>query len=230
MNFAAAGTVLLALLCGCDRAMTAATTATSSESTRFLALGDSYTIGEAVPEADRWPNQLARMLRDRGGPSIDQVQIIATTGWTTDELSAAIEKEGPRGPYQLVSLLIGVNNQYRGRPVEAFRPEFAALLKRAIGFAGGDAGRVFVVSIPDWGVMPFAEGRDRGQIAREIDAYNAACRAEAAAAGVRFIDVTAISRRATTQPGLAAADGLHPSGEQYRLWAEAIAKALPGHD
>jgi lysophospholipase L1-like esterase len=220
--------VLLLVLCGFERAMNEP--GTNAATSRFLALGDSYTIGEAVPEADRWPNQLARMLPDRGGPKFDRVQIIATTGWTTDELSAAIDRESPRGPYQLVSLLIGVNNQYRGRSVEQFAPEFAALLKRAIGFAGGDAGRVRVVSIPDWGVMPFAKDRDRAQIAREIDAYNAACRTAAAAAGVRFIDVTGISRRATTQPSLIAADGLHPSGEQYRLWAEAVAKSLSDND
>jgi lysophospholipase L1-like esterase len=126
----------------------------------------------------------------------------------------------------MVSLLIGVNNQYRGRSAESFRPEFVALLKRAIGFAGGDLKRVFVVSIPDWGIMPFAEGRNRAQIAREIDSFNSVCREEAARAGVQFIDITPISRGATTQPGLAASDGLHPSGMQYKLWAERIAAAL----
>lgn len=188
---------------------------------RFLALGDSYTIGESVEPAQRWPMQLAGALRD-SGVKIDDPQIIATTGWTTDELNAAIDKTNPRGPFDLVTLLIGVNNQYRGRDVENFRKEFAALLDRAIGFAGGKPARVIVVSIPDWGVMPFAEGRDRATIAREIDAYNAVCRAEADKRKAAFIDITPISRQATTGPSLGAPDGLHPSGEQYQLWTSQI--------
>lgn len=191
----------------------------------LLALGDSYTIGEAVDENLRWPNQLAELLRKRG-VAIEDVQFIATTGWTTDELNAAIDDAKPTGPYAMVSLLIGVNNQYRSRAVETFRPEFAALLKRAIGFAGGDAKKVFVVSIPDWGVMPFAKDRDAAQIAKEIDAYNAVCREESAKQNVKFIDITPISRTATTKSELIASDGLHPSGAQYTLWTEEIDKAL----
>lgn len=217
-------TMILACL-GCDPPVSP-TSATSPAVGRFLALGDSYTIGEGVPEADRWPNQLARMLRARGVADLREVQIIATTGWTTDELSAAIDQRDPRPPFQLVSLLIGVNNQYRGRSVESFRPEFAALLRRAITFAGGDVRRVIVVSIPDWGVMPFAADRDRGAIAREIDNYNAACREVAQRAGVRFVNVTEISRQAGGDPAMSAEDGLHPSGEQYQLWTKHIADAL----
>jgi len=192
---------------------------------RYLALGDSYTIGESVQESQRWPNVLAERLRRRGA-NIGDVQIIATTGWTTDELSVGIDAAKPQGPFGMVSLLIGVNNQYRGRSVEAFRPEFVALLDRAIGFAGGDPKRVFVVSIPDWGVMPFAADRDRVKIASEIDAFNVVCRAESSSKDVKYIDVTPITRGAATQPSLIADDGLHPSAEQYRRWAEAIDAAL----
>ena len=185
---------------------------------RFLALGDSYTIGEGVRDAERWPVQLAAMLRERG-VSVANPEIIARTGWTTDELSAAIDARKPQGPYALVSLLIGVNNQYRGRGAEEYRAEFAALLQRAVGFAGGDASRVIVLSIPDWGVTIFAEGRDRARIAAEIDVYNAINREETARAGARYVDVTAQSRAAGADPSFLADDGLHPSGRSYTEWA-----------
>jgi lysophospholipase L1-like esterase len=175
----------------------------------YLALGDSYTIGEGVAPADRWPVRLAAALR------IAPPQIIAKTGWTTDELSAAIDAAAPKGPFDLVTLLIGVNNQYRGRDVANYHDEFQLLLKRSVSFAGGKAQHVIVVSIPDWGVMPFAEGRDRLRIGREIDAFNAVNRAEAAKQGARYADITPVSRR---HPELHASDGLHPSGEMYALW------------
>lgn len=181
---------------------------------RYLALGDSYTIGESVAPAERFPHQLAREL------GITEPQIIAKTGWTTDELNAAIDAAEPRGPFELVTLLIGVNNQYRNRDVEQYRTEFAALLRRAVGFAGGDPRRVIVVSIPDWGVTPFAEGRDRAAIAAAIDAYNAVNREETARAGSRYVDITATSRR--PDASLVAADGLHPSGAQYAEWTRMI--------
>lgn len=186
----------------------------AQKTTRYLALGDSYTIGESVPESERFPNQLAREL------GIPAPQIVAKTGWTTDELNAAIDAANPQGPFDLVTLLIGVNNQYRGRDAEQYRGEFAALLQRAIGFAGGDAKKVIVVSIPDWGVTPFAEGRDRARVAREIDLYNAVAREEAARAGVTYVDITPISRRG--DPALVAGDKLHPSAKQYAEWVRAI--------
>lgn len=186
---------------------------------RFLALGDSYTIGEAVAPAERWPVQLAARLRERGQPIADP-QIIARTGWTTDELDAAIDAAEPQGPYQLVALLIGVNNQYRGRPAGEYRDQFRALLARAIGFAGGRPEHVLVLAIPDWGVTPFAEGRDRARIAAELDAFNAINRAEAAQAGARYVDTTAVSRMAAGDATLTAGDGLHPSGRLYAAWAE----------
>jgi lysophospholipase L1-like esterase len=188
-------------------------------SARFLALGDSYTIGEGVDAADRWPQQLVGKLQ-ADGFDVGDPEIVATTGWTTDELAAGIDAAAPAGPFEMVSLLIGVNNQYRGRPVIGYRREFAALLRRAVGFAGGDPARVFAVSIPDWGVTPFAQGRDREAIGREIDAFNAENLDEARAAGVAYVDVTAVSREAALDASLVAGDGLHPSGALYRLWAE----------
>ena len=181
---------------------------------RYLALGDSYTIGESVAPAERFPNQLAAAM------SLGEPMIIAKTGWTTDELNAAIDAADPKGPFDLVTLLIGVNNQYRGRDAEQYRGEFAALLRRAIGFAGGDAKKVVVISIPDWGVTPFAEGRDRLKIATEIDVYNAINREETARKGARYVDITPISRR--NDPSLVAGDGLHPSATQYAEWVKAI--------
>jgi lysophospholipase L1-like esterase len=188
---------------------------------RVLALGDSYTIGESVAPDERWPVQLVAALRARG-LTVDDAQIVAKTGWTTDELNAAIDSANPQGPFDLVTLLIGVNNQYRGRDAEQYRGEFAALLKRAIAFAGGDARRVIVVSIPDWGVTPFAEGRDRAAIAAAIDRFNAINREETQRAGSRYVDITPGSRRAATDRSLVAGDGLHPSGAMYGEWTSAI--------
>jgi lysophospholipase L1-like esterase len=187
-------------------------------SSHVLALGDSYTIGESVTVVDRWPNQLMRSLESKG-IYVASPEIIAKTGWTTDELSSAIDAAKPKGPYSLVTLLIGVNNQYRGRDPEQYRKEFAALLQRAIGFAGGDAKRVVVVSIPDWGVTPFAEGRDRAKIAAEIDHFNAINAEETKRAGAKYADITPVSRK---NPTLVAPDGLHPSAAMYAQWVTII--------
>ena len=201
-------------------------------SPRFLALGDSYTIGESVAEADRWPNQLALQLRKNG---IDTAypEIVAKTGWTTDELSSAIDAAKPHGPYALVTLLIGVNNQYRGRDAEQYRKEFVALVQRAIAFAGNDPKRVLVVSIPDWGVTPFAASRDRTKIGAEIDHFNAINAAETKRAGARYADITPVSRHANTDATLVAPDGLHPSAKMYAEWVSIILPqaeaALKGH-
>ena len=195
----------------------------------YLALGDSYTIGESVEKAEKWPVQLAEGLRAEGLAVSDPL-IIARTGWTTDELAAGIEEAVVEGSYDLVSLLIGVNNQYRGRELEEYRVQFVDLLHQAIAFAGGDPGRVLVLSIPDWGVMPFAEGRDRARIATEIDAFNLAARDESEAAGAVYVDITEISREATTDATLVAGDGLHPSAAMYARWVEEaleVVRALP---
>jgi lysophospholipase L1-like esterase len=196
-----------------------ADTSNGSAPVTFLALGDSYTIGESVPEAERWPVQLAERLRERG-VNVDSVQIIARTGWTTDELAAGIAERSPEGPFDLVSLLIGVNNQYRGRAADEYRTQFRERLDHAVGFAGGRADRVIVLSIPDWGVMPFAVDRDRSRIASEIDRFNAINREETERAGARYVDVTPVSREAAGDSSLVAGDGLHPSGAQYARWAE----------
>jgi lysophospholipase L1-like esterase len=190
---------------------------------RYLALGDSYTIGEAVPAACRWPAQLVRRLRARG-VAIDHPQVVAVTGWTTDELSAGMDAATLTPPYDLVTLLIGVNNQYRGRSAGEYRHQFASLLRRAVGLAGGHADHVVGVSIPDWGVTRFAreQGRDGARIAHALDVYNAIARDEAGRAGARWVDITPISRR---HPELLAEDGLHPSAAQYALWTEAILPA-----
>ena len=186
---------------------------------RFLALGDSYTVGEGVDARDAWPAQLARSLRARGVQVADP-ETVATTGWTTDELATRIRKAPPRGPYALVTLLIGVNDQYRGRSTDEYRVQFQDLLAQAIRFAGGEPRHVIVVSIPDWGVMPFAEGRDRAKIGRAIDAFNAIGRDEAARIGAVFADITPVSRE--THADWAASDGLHPSGVQYARWVEVV--------
>ncbi len=185
----------------------------------YLALGDSYTIGQGVPEKDRYPVQLLDSLK-KANVNLAKLQIVARTGWTTDELSAAMHGISFDDSYSMVTLLIGVNNQYRGWSPESYRPEFVALLQRAIKLAGGSAQRVVVLSIPDWGVTPFAQGRDRAKIAAEIDAYNKINKEESEAAGVAWIDVTTISREALARPELIASDNLHPSGLMYKYWME----------
>jgi lysophospholipase L1-like esterase len=193
---------------------------------RFLALGDSYTIGESVAEDQRWPVQLAKRLREAGFDVADP-EIIAQTGWRTDDLDRAISTANTAGPFALVSLLIGVNNQYQGRTAQAYEPEFAALLQRAIGFAGGDASRVIVLSIPDWGATPYGRSSDPASVARQIDAFNAINRASSEKAGARYIDVTPVSRLAPQQPDLVAGDGLHPSEKMYAEWVKlALPQAL----
>lgn len=191
---------------------------------RYLALGDSYSIGEGVAEEGRWPLQLAAALREQG-LAVSAPEILATTGWTTDELASATHRHRFSPPYDLVSLLIGVNNQYRGRDLDNFRDEFGALLDHAIQLAGSRADRVIVVSIPDWGTTTFAarSGRDLEAVAREIDAFNRVKQEEAVARGVAFVDITGISRFAGDAEGMLAEDGLHPSAAQYARWTAAIA-------
>lgn len=184
----------------------------------FLALGDSYTIGESVDEMGRWPSQLASRL------GLDTPEILARTGWTTDELAAAIDAHSFRPPYALVTLQIGVNNQYRGRDPANYRAEFTQLLRRAIEFADGEPQHVVVVSIPDWSVTPFARasGRDLCAIAHAIDAYNAVNADVARTLHVHYADVTAISRDRGDAPDMLVSDGLHPSAAMYTRWLDAI--------
>ena len=194
---------------------------------RYLALGDSYTIGESVDPADRWPVQLAERLKDTG-IIIDEPVIIARTGWTTGELSSAIDESGIKEVFDLVTLLIGVNNQYRGYDTASYRSDLIRLIERAVGFAGGDITKVILVSIPDWGVMPFAEGRDRDKIAAEINTFNDIMRTEAESVGVSFINITPVSRTAAVDPEMAAVDGLHPSGKMYSKWVDLVLPVARG--
>ena len=192
----------------------------------YLALGDSYTIGEMVAPPDNFPGQVYSIMQN-DKINLQASRIIARTGWTTDELETGIinanNADPLRSSYDFVSLLIGVNNQYRGRSVENYKPEFEELLKKAIRYAGDRADRVVVLSIPDWGVTPFANGRDRAQIAREIDAYNRANKEITLRYNVHYIDITPWTREAATDNSLLASDGLHPSGKEYKRWAERIA-------
>ncbi len=192
----------------------------------FLQLGDSYTIGEGVDEDDRWGHQLVRALRNEG-VAIALPHIVATTGWTTGELQSRLDALEPLGEtWDLVSLLIGVNNQYRALSLQDYVAEFERLLARAILYARGDVDRVFVLSIPDWGVTPFAreQKRDPQQVGEEIDQFNAAAREVCDAFAVRFVDITPASRRFGGEVDMLVADALHPSGAMYALWA---AEALP---
>ena len=184
---------------------------------KYLALGDSYTIGQSVDKSMRYPVQIANSL-ERRGYYIEDPTIIAVTGWTTSDLKAGIKAANPQGPYGLVSLLIGVNNQYRGMDISIYRKEFGELIDQSINFAGNDTGRVIVLSIPDWGVTPFASGMDREKIAREIDQYNAINKEITLSKGIVWIDVTGISRLAENDAALIAGDGLHPSGKMYTEW------------
>ena len=192
----------------------------------FLALGDSYTIGEGAPNAERWPMQLVARLRETG-VTVDDPEIVARTGWTTDELAAAMDASTFTPPYSLVTLLVGVNNQYRGRDLANYRVEFEATLQRAITLAGDKPSHVIVVSIPDWGVTRFghASGRDIAKIAAELDAYNAANAQIAKMLHCGYVDVTAVSREGGDAPEMLMADGLHPSAAMYEKWVDRIEPA-----
>lgn len=191
---------------------------------RFLALGDSYTIGEAVDAAQRWPEQWARLANAQGAAIEQPVTVIAQTGWTTDELMQGIRDAHLPGKWDLVSLLIGVNNQYRGRSLENFSIEFRELAETACRLSRHGAGRVQVLSIPDWGQTPFGAGcgRDLGQVSREIDAFNACAETVCASMGIATLDITGLTRCHNAESGMHADDGLHPSARMYELWAKAL--------
>ena len=187
----------------------------------YLALGDSYTIGESVSESERWPVQLVAKMTAKG-ISMATPKVIAKTGWRTDQLKAAIESDRELAEsYDMVSLLIGVNNQYQGKSAENFAPEFEELLQMAIKLAGDDALRVFVVSIPDYGKTPFGAAKEQ-QIEKELNAYNKVSKKNCRKYKVKYFDITPDSRRAKTDPELIASDGLHPSGKMYREWVASV--------
>jgi lysophospholipase L1-like esterase len=193
----------------------------------YLALGDSYTIGEGVPSAENFPSQLVSMIREKG-TRISDPQIIAKTGWTTDELMNAIKGATLLPKYDQVTLLVGVNNQYRGRSVDEYSLQFEILLLRAIQLAGGDNNHVTVVSIPDWGATPFAreKGKDRAKVTEEINAFNKENRDIAYRYKVKYVDITPGSREALIDPELLTDDKLHPSAKEYRRWANSILKVM----
>jgi lysophospholipase L1-like esterase len=193
----------------------------------LLCLGDSYTIGEAVDEQKRFPMQAVALLK-KEGLQFSTPEIIAKTGWTTDELAIAIKEKNLRKKFDFVTLLIGVNNQYRGRDAANYRKEFRDLLNTAIEFADGNANHVFVLSIPDWGVTPFGNKDLRGEktIGLEIEFFNAINKEETLKAKARYIDITPVSKEAKNKPALLAFDGLHPSGEMYQYWANLLAEDM----
>ncbi|OJW81693.1 MAG: hypothetical protein BGO69_14370 [Bacteroidetes bacterium 46-16] len=195
----------------------------------YLALGDSYTIGEQVPMQENFPHQLVNHLKEQH-LEVSAPVIIAQTGWTTDELATAICEHNIHETFSFVTLLIGVNNQYRGRTVENYREEYEQLLRQAIIFANGHTQNVFVLSIPDWGATPFAEGRDRERVAREIDMYNTTCKDITEAHKCHYLYITDSTRQNGAQPAYLAADGLHPSAKEYAIWVgkltPMVAKAL----
>ena len=197
----------------------------SDTSKTYLALGDSYTIGESVSAADRFPDQAVSLLRARN-IKINDPKIIATTGWTTQDLINALDADPLKNNYDIVSLLIGVNNQYQGRSIDEYKTEFALLLNRAIKYAGNNAKHVFVLSIPDYSVTPFAQNADRAKISEEIDQFNSVNKMISSQLGANYIDITPISREAKNDPSLIAGDGLHPSGKQYGLWARLLVRAI----
>ncbi|RYD59063.1 MAG: SGNH/GDSL hydrolase family protein [Sphingobacteriales bacterium] len=191
----------------------------------YLALGDSYTIGEQVPMDENFPYQTAALLREQKLDVAAPV-IVAKTGWTTDELAMAIREHNIMETFSFVTLLIGVNNQYHGRDLDNYKEEFTQLLDQAIVFANGHARHVFVVSIPDWGVTPFNKDRDKAQVAKEIDDYNSANKEIAEAHKCHYVDITDSTRTNGTTDAFLAEDKLHPSGKEYAVWAERLAPVI----
>ena len=188
---------------------------------KFLALGDSYTIGQSVEINERWPVQFLKELKTSTS-AIDTLQIIAQTGWRVDQLNEAMNNSDLEAPYGLVSLLIGVNNQYQGQKANSFKPEFIEILERSLKLVDNRKERLFVVSIPDWGASPYGETLNRTQISKEIDEFNSVLKEESEKRGIRYFNITTISRRALTDNSLIASDRLHPSGKMYKLWVDKI--------
>ena len=198
---------------------------TTQKAKSWLALGDSYTIGEQIPLHESFPYQAVQLLR-KAGHSFYAPEIVAKTGWTTDELNGHLNQNIFLPKYDLVSLLIGVNNQYRGRNWYEFKIEFMHLLQRAIEFAGGKNENVYILSIPDWGVTPFAKDSDAVRIAIEIDKYNEQCKVVAEEYKCTYIDITASQRADGNKAEFLAADGLHPNGKEYEKWAKQLVQVM----
>lgn len=194
-----------------------------SQPIRFLALGDSYTIGQSVEASQNWPNQLYARL-SAAGYSTEKIQIIAQTGWRTDVLANAIVNENPPSDFNLVSLLIGVNDQYQGKPFSGYEPAFMDLITTAVALAGGHKEHVFIVSIPDYAYTPFGGGNQN--ISNDIDAYNAVNKSIAEDYGITYFDITPISREGLNEPDLVASDNLHPSALQYERWVDLMMEEI----
>lgn len=198
----------------------------------YLALGDSYTIGESVAANDRYPVQAVKMLK-ANNIFFQDAEIIATTGWTTADLLTAVNNHQLKNNFDLVSLLIGVNNQYQGRSQSEYKTQFTTLLQKSIQLAGNNSSHVIVLSIPDYSVTPFACGSDTAFIARQIDSFNLVNKTVAEAYNVRYINVTDESRKAAHDTSLIADDGLHFSGKEYSVWAsmlvDEVKKIQSGH-
>jgi lysophospholipase L1-like esterase len=192
----------------------------------YLALGDSYTIGEQVIAEENFPHQTVSLLNEKYNLQVASPKIIAVTGWTTNELDAAIKQENLKQTFDFVTLLIGVNNQYRGRDIENYKEEFTDLLNQTIAFAKGNPDHVFVLSIPDWGVTPFAEGKDRSDIAQKIDQYNSANKTITEAHKCHYLDITASTRKNGTDETFLTPDKLHYSSKEYKQWAEGLAPLI----
>ncbi len=199
---------------------------TSGNYKTYLALGDSYTIGQSVTAAERFPAQTVSLLR-QDSINFNAPEYIAVTGWTTRNLLDRIAAAPPeKTVYDFVTLLIGVNNQYQGRSQQEYAAEFTQLLDKAIQYAGNRVKRVAVLSIPDWGVTPFANGNNRNLIAKQIDSFNIINKQISLARSVNYIDITGSTRMAATDPSLVAGDGLHPSGKEYSKWAALLAATI----
>lgn len=223
------GLVLIGLICSfCSSSNSdpVSPTPTNTFEKSYLALGDSYTIGTSVPATDRYPEILVERLRERG-QSYKAPRIIAANGWITSDLINALNIDNTQQNFDLVTLLIGVNNQFQGRSIEEYRTEFQELLKRALVFAANKNENVRVISIPDWGVSPFASSRDRSKISEEIDMFNAVKKEETDKLNITFVDITEISRTALDNEIYFADDGLHFSKEMHELWvAEILQKSF----
>ncbi len=189
---------------------------------KYLALGDSYTVGTAIGQENAYPFMLKNELEKEDGITTVNVDVIAQNGWTTSNLQQGINKENPASDYDLVTLLIGVNNQYQGKGKLAYRKEFRALLEQSIQFGAGDKQRVFVLSIPDWGVTPAADRRRMEEIANDIDSFNEINKEITDSMGVAYLNITPVSRSAINDLDLVAKDGLHFSEEMHKLWLEII--------
>jgi len=192
----------------------------------YLALGDSYTIAQSVPAAESYPAQTVHILSAENIHFSDP-EIIARTGWTTADLLNKISTDPPqRSTYDIVTLLIGVNNQYQHLSEEQYKIAFDTLLNKAIQYANNKKERVIVLSIPDYSVTPFAQGSDRAYIAAQIDLFNNINKTISLQAGVNYLDITAYTRMAATDQSLVAYDGLHPSGKEYGVWAKDLAEKI----